>query len=510
MKLSSLIGCARFSLFILLASFAGAQDIASFEKKITVTKLDNGLTVILMERPEAPVFSFDILVDAGAVQDPKGGTGLAHMFEHMAFKGTAEIGSTNWPKEKAALAKVEAAYLAYDKERRRIVGRDENRLKDLQKQWRDAEKIANDMVRRPAEFDEILSNAGAVGVNAGTGADQTSYFYSLPSSEIELWAYLESERFLRPVFREFYKERDVVLEERRMRTDSQPIGRLVEQLLATAFTTHPYHNGPVGWQSEISSVSSTQAGEFYKTYYTPANLVLSVVGDIKTAEMLPLIRKYFGRLPKGEKPQEISSIEPEQIAERSVIIRDPSQPIYLEAYKRPGYNDPDDAVYDAISDILSSGRTSRLYRSLVRDKKIALQAGGFSSFPGTKYPHLFIFLAVPTQGKTLTEQQTALRAEIERLKNEDVTDDELKMVKTKAKANLLRGLANNQGLANQLSYFQMRYGDWRELFRQVDHIDKVTKADIRRVSQKTFVPNKRTVGTLENVAQPKADAKGGN
>ena len=484
-------------LFVFFAVALAAQDIASFEKRVTVKQLQNGLTVLLMERPEAPVFSFHIMVDAGSVQDPKGASGLAHMFEHMAFKGTPVIGTKDWAKEKSLLAELEKSYQAYDVEKRKIVGRDEKKIQSLQERWRALQKQADDLVVHD-EFSEIVERAGGVGLNASTYSDETRYFYSLPANQTELWAYLESERFIRPVYRQFYQERDVVMEERRMRTDSNPIGRMLEQLGATAFTAHPYHVSGIGWQSEISSVTATEAKEFFHTYYHPSNMILAVVGDIKGAEIMPLIERYFGRIPAGPKPAELITTEPPQFAERTFVIREASQPLYVECYQRPGYTDPDDAVYDAISSILSGGRTSRMYKSLVRDKKISIGAGGASGFPGYKYPNLFYFYAFPAQSKTNAEVQTAIREEIEKLKSADVTDEELERVKTNAKAGVLRGLASNSGLAFQLTTAQMRYGDWREIFRQVERIDKVTKADIRRVANKTFIPSRRTIGIIEN------------
>jgi predicted Zn-dependent peptidase len=211
---------------LLLAALAAAQDLASFEKRVTVKKLANGLTVVICERPEAPVFSFYTHVDAGSAQDPLGSTGLAHMFEHMAFKGTDKIGTKNYPAEKAALAKVEKIYAAYIEERDKPVGGDDAKVKQLHQEWQDAIKDAQQYVVE-GEFDDILERNGAEGVNAFTRDDDTNYFYSLPRNRLELWAYLESERFMHPVLREFYKERDVVIEERRLRTDSNPVGRLV-------------------------------------------------------------------------------------------------------------------------------------------------------------------------------------------------------------------------------------------------------------------------------------------
>jgi predicted Zn-dependent peptidase len=501
------VAVRTFALVLFLSAVATAQDVASFEKRTTVKTLSNGLTVVILERPEAPVFSFFTHVDAGSVQDPMGKTGLAHMFEHMAFKGTDKIGTTDYPAEKEALARVEAAYSAYLAERDKRIGRDENKLKELEKAWKDAITAAQKYVK-PNEFGEIVEREGGEGMNANTSDDETNYFYSFPSNRLELWAYLESERFLHPVMREFYKERDVVVEERRMRTDSSPVGRLIEQFITASFQAHPYQRPTVGWTSDLNSFSATDAQKFFDQYYIPSNMVVAVVGDVKASETMPIIEKYFGRLSTKPVPDERTTAEPPQNSERRVILRQSAQPFYIEGYHRPDYRSPDDAVYDAISDLMSNGRTSRLYRALVRDKKISAFAAGFSGLPGNKYPHLFSFYAVPVPGHTPQELGDAIHAEIERIKKEDITDDELKMIKTRAKADLIRGLADNSGLAQQLAIYQSRYGDWRELFKSVDRIDKVTKADIRRVANLTFTEGNRTVGINETV-KPAAASQGG-
>ena len=495
----------RNAILLLLVStaLAAAQDLASFEKRTTVKKLANGLTVVIYERPEAPVFSFFTHVDAGSVQDPLGKTGLAHMFEHMAFKGTDKIGTTNYSAEKVALEKVEKAYAAYIAERDKTVGRDDKKVKELEKAWKDAVAEANKYVK-PNEFGEIVEREGGEGMNAFTNDDETGYHYAFPSNRVELWAYLESERFLHPVMRQFYDERNVVIEERRMRTDSRPIGRLVEQFIASAFEAHPYHRPTIGWISDLNSFSATDAQRFFDTYYIPSNMVVAVVGDVKATEVMPIIEKYFGRLQSPPTPDERTTLEPPQNSERRVVLHEASQPFYIEGYHRPDYHDKDDAVYDAIADLMSEGRTSRLYRALVRDKKIASFAAGFTGFPGNKYAHLFAFYATPLPGHSPQEVGDAIHSEIERIKKEDISDEVLKMIKTRAKANLIRGLADNQGLALQLGIYQSRYGDWRELFRQVDNIDKVTKADIRRVANGTFVLTNRTVGVIENVSRASA------
>ena len=485
-----------------LCAGAQAQDLASFEKRTTVKVLPNGLTLIVCERPEAPVFSFYTLVDAGSADDPLGASGLAHMFEHMAFKGTKEIGTTNYPAEKVALAKVEIAYAAYDAEYRKLVGQNPTKLAELKKAFEDAQAAAQQYVI-PNQFSEIAEQNGAVGINASTGEDSTQYFWSMPSNRLELWAYLESQRIGQPVEREFYKERNVVQEERRMRIDSAPIGRMVEQFLATAYVAHPYGRSGVGWESEISQVTATEAEAFHKKYYVPSNIVVAVVGDLKASETMPVLERYFSKIPPGPRPEPMTTIEPPQFAEKSVVIKEPTQPFYVEGYHRPDYRDPDDSVYDAITDIFSNGRTARLYRSLVRDQKIAAAGEGFSGFPGQKFPGLFAVYAVPLPGHTPEEMREAIHKELERLKNEDVSDEELSRFKTRARADLLRGLADNDGLAHQLAEYQTRFGDWRQLFRDLDKINAVTKPDIRRVANKIFVDSNRTSARIEFVAPQK-------
>jgi predicted Zn-dependent peptidase len=479
-----------------LALPARAQDLASFEKRTTTKVLDNGLTVLVCERPEAPVFSFFTHVDVGSDREVPGITGLAHMFEHMAFKGTDKVGTKDYAAEKVALDKVEEAYGAYDRERRREVGRDDKKVAELEKAWKDATDAADKYVVTN-QFGEIIERQGGAGLNAFTSNEETGYHYSFPSNRVELWAYLESERFLHPIMREFYKERDVVYEERRL-GESQPQGRLFEQFMGAAFIAHPYGRPVVGWPSDLLSFSATDALHFYSQYYVPANMVVTVVGDVKAAEVISIIEKYFGRLPARPKPEPLRTVEPPQNAERVVILHETAQPWFIEGYHKPNARDRDEAVYDALQDLMSSGRTSRLYRSLVRDKKIAAFSGGFNDFPGAKYPNLFVFFAISTPGHPPEEIRDAIHAEIERLKNEDITDDELKMIKTRAKADLIRQLGDNQGLAFQMGTAQSLFGDWRELFREVDRIEKVTKADIRRVAKTIFVESNRTVGMIES------------
>jgi len=482
---------------IAAVSPAAALDAESFQENITVETLENGLTVIAYERHTSPTVSFLTFVDAGGSQEVPGITGLAHMFEHMAFKGTTRIGTTDAKAEKKAMAAVDDAYTAWATERDRKGGPDEARLSELKAALEKAQEAAGEFITTN-EFPEIIERAGGSGLNAGTGKDATQYNYSLPANKIELWAYLESERFLDPVLREFYKERDVVQEERRMNYESNPIRRALEQHLCVSYIAHTYGTPNIGYMSDLERFTREDAAAFYKKYYVPSNMTVAVVGDFKRAEVMPILKKYFSRIPAGPTPPPLRTFQPPQIAEKTLILPEESQPIYLEGYHRPEAMHPDDAIYDALADLLSSGRTSRLYRSLVRDKQVAASAGAFNGLPGDKYPTTFTFFGVPTPDHSNDEVQAAIREEIEKLKSEPVTDEELQMVKTRSKANLIRGLQSNMGIARQLAYYQVRFGDWRELFENVERIDKVSKEDIMRVAEATFVPTNRTVTQVVN------------
>jgi len=492
----------------LFAPCAFPQDLASFESRTTVHTLRNGWTFVIVERPVAPVFSFSTYVDVGSAQEVPGITGLAHMFEHMAFKGTPNIGTRNYAAEKEVLDQVEAAYQAYLAERLSPKP-DPQKLEQLQAAFKKKQEEAAQYVVQN-EFADVIDREGGTGLNAGTGADSTAYFYSLPVNKFELFAYLESERFLHPVFREFYTERDVVQEERRLRTESQPIGRLVEQFVATAFIAHPYQQPVVGYMSDLQSFSKTDAEAFYRKYYVPSNLATAIVGAVKPKEIIPILEKYFGRIPAGPRPGELRTVEPPQTAEKTVTLKEQAQPFYLEGYHKPGVTHPDQVVYNAIDDVLSRGRTSRLYRSLVRDKKIALTVQSFSSFPGIKYPNLWAVYAMPARGVTNEQVRDAIRAEIDRIKKEDVSDEELTRFKTRERADVLRSLDDNMGLAGQLATYQVVFGDWRELFRSLERVEKVTKADIRRVANASFVDANRTVGMIvTETPKPPTGGQGG-
>jgi predicted Zn-dependent peptidase len=469
-----------------------AQSLKDFEKKVTEFTLPNGLHFILIERHDAPVLSFNTYVNTGAVDDPSGRTGLAHMFEHMAFKGTPTIGTKNWPLEKQALDHIEEVYDRYQAEQNKAFRADPQKLAKLKDELQTAIEKADTYVESN-EFDRIVESNGGVGLNAGTSEDSTDFYYNFPSNRLELWFLLESERFYHPVFREFYKERDVVREERRMRVESSPQGKLIENLISTAFSAHPYKNMPGGWASDIESFRATDAAAFYKTHYVPQNITLVIAGDVDPAQAKQFAEKYFARLPKGANPEVVHTVEPVQEGERRVKVASPAQPFLAVAYKRPDQYSKDDAALDVLSDILSDGRTGIFYKELVRDKKIALAAESGATFPGGKYPNLFILFYVPNSGHTLEEGEKEMYAIIERMKNTKVDDATLQRVKTKLRASLIRKLDNNAGLAEELASYYTNYGDWRKLFTELDEYNKVTADDVMRVAQTYLIESGRTV-----------------
>lgn len=493
-----------WALVLLVPLLLPAQNLKEFEKRVSEFTLSNGLHFIIAERHEAPVVSFHTYVNAGSVDDPVGQTGIAHMFEHMAFKGTDTIGTSNWPEEKKALDEIEKIYDRLEAEQRKGFRSDKQKLQQLTAELRVAIDKANVYVE-PNLYPRIIEENGGVGLNASTGLDSTNYHYSLPVNRVELWFLLESQRFLHPVFREFYKERDVVREERRMRTESNPQGKLIEMLLATAFAGHPYRNSPSGWASDIENLRRSDAEEFYRKYYVPANMTIAIVGDVNPGDMRRLADKYFSALPSHPLPPPVRTVEPRQEGPKQVEVESPSQPLAFIGYKRPDQYQKEDAVFDVVSGVLSGGRTGILYKEMVRDKKIALAAGTAATFPDGKYPNLFTFFLVPSLGHTVPENQEVFYGILDHFKREKVDAQTLARVKTKTRAGLIRQLDSTSGLAYLLATYYANYGDWRKLFTSLDEIDRVTADDVQAAAKQYFVPEGRTVAFTY---QPKPDAGG--
>ena len=477
-----------------------AQDLASFEKKVTTFTLDNGLRFIIIKRDVAPVASFVSFVNAGSANEPIGKSGEAHVLEHMAFKGTPTIGTTDWAKEKPLLSEEDQAYEQWF--RATLDPRpDSAKIKQYWARFKELEADAKKYVKNN-EFSQIIDRNGGTNMNASTASDQTMFYYSLPENRAELWFSTESDRFMHPVFREFYKEKDVIMEERRMRTDSRPLGRLIEQFLSVAYTASPYGTPTIGWPSDIKSTTIADVKAFYNKYYVPTNIVMAIAGDVDPAQMKKWAEEYFGRMPKKPEAPLMTVREPKQYGERRFVIHENSQPWYLAGYHTVSAENPDAKPLELLASILSDGRTSRLYKKMVEDKQVALNVGAFNGFPGDKYQSMFLTYVVPNQGVPVDTVESIMDSEIEKIKEHGVTQEELNRAITNARASLVRSLNSNMGMAVALAQAEAQRGDWRTVFTDLDALEKVTSADIQRVAKKYLVISNRTVGIIE----PKQDA----
>jgi predicted Zn-dependent peptidase len=483
---------------------ADSQSLEDFEEKTTEFTLENGMKFIVVERHDVPIVSFQTYTDVGSVDEDSGATGLAHMFEHMAFKGTTSIGTMDLEKEMKAMEKEDKIF----EDIRRLRQRpdvDPEEIERLEADLKAAMEESRNFIRQN-ELDRLLKEAGATGLNASTSADATRYYLNLPSNKVELWFAIESDRFLNPVLREFHAERLVVKEERRMRTDNDPLGALLEEFRAAAFKAHPYGQPVIGHMSDIANLSREDAREFFQEYYVPSNMLSVIVGDVDPDHIKELAKTYFGRLPTRDMPEPVTTVEPEQIVEREVIMHGGAQPIYVVGYHIPGINHPDAPVYEVMADILGRGRASRLYHDLVKDKQVATSTGAFTGYPGEKYPNLMVFYSFASKGHTAEDSHELIMEEIEDLKSNPVSPEELKKAQTRAKANLLRGLESNSDIATMLAGYQMLTGDWRNLFKNLDKINAVTAADIQELARKTFVPDNRTIAYIKADAPEPVEA----
>ena len=460
-------------------------------EEVTEFTLDNGMKFIVLEKHEAPLVSMMMYANVGASNEVDGKTGIAHYLEHLAFKGTSRIGTTNYPAEKKALDQLDEVFdqliAAEDAGNEAAVAKLSARFKAVQAE-------AASYVEQN-KFGQIVEQAGGTGLNATTAADATRYFYNLPSNKLELWFSLESERFLDPVFREFYKEKEVILEERRMRVDNSPIGQMIERFSEVAYTDNPYRRPVIGYQEDLRKTTRRDVQAFFNTYYGPSNLIAAVVGDVKPDQVKQLADAYFGRYQLRTQSPKLVVNEPAQTAPRDFTLELVSQPWYLEGYHRPSLNNPDHVVYTMIDSILTGGRTARLYKALV-EPQIALDVGSANGFPGDKQPTILLLYGLTAPGHAVEDIATGLDAELERLKREPVDAATLERVKTQSKAGLLGTLDSNSGMASLLAEYQAKTGDWRNVFEELQLIDAVDAADVQRVAKATFRPENRTVGKL--------------
>ena len=491
------------------APVAAQQSDASPGERLPVVKhvLPNGMTFLFLRRPTAPTVSFVTHFRAGGVDEWTGISGTAHLFEHMLFKGSRSIGTKNLTAEEGLFPVIDAVADSFTAEFRKGASADSATLERLRSRLKVLEDSARGFVVSN-ELDRILTENGAVGLNASTSNDVTNYYFQLPANRAPLWFVLESDRLRNPVLREFYSERDVVMEERRLRVETSPFGLLLEEYLAAAFRAHPYGRPVVGVASEIQAVSRASALEYFHRYYGPNNAVVAIVGDINIDSMKTWATRYFADIKAGDPHRPVVTQEPPQRGERRIDVEYDANPQVVLGYHVPNAQHPDAPALQVLSQLLTGGRTSRLFQRLVIRERVATSIQTFQ-FPGSLYPRMFTFLGVPIAPHTTAEIEKAVYDELDRIQREPPTAEELQRVRNQTEASGIQRLQSNFGLAFQLSSSEALWYDWRQTFRDQAALARVTGADVQRVAKTYFTPTNRTVATLVRPPKP-ATTTGGN
>ncbi len=491
---------AIFLVIFWLVAFAAGITAADFDfsqikDRVSTFTLKNGLKFILLEDHSVPIARFVTYVNVGGSDERIGIYGISHFLEHLAFKGTEEIGTKDYRAEKKIMDKMDVVFEKILAEKNKL-DPDQQKIKD----WEgELEKLKEEATKYVVsnEIDTILKREGAVGMNAATSKDFTIYLLSLPSNKIELWAYWESSRFMGPVFREFYKEREVIREERRVRSENTPIGKLVEELQALAFKDHPYRVSLVGPMSNIVNITRRDAREYFRTNYTAGNMVIAVGGDVTPQQLKKLARKYFSKLPAGRRNPLVYTVEPPQAGEKNMTMYEESQPWLIIAYHCPSVRHEDFTRFEVLNYILTNGRSSRLYKKMVIQDKTALNIASMTGFPGSKYPNLYLIFGLPNSGHTTGELEKTVMEEIERLKKEAVSEVELESAKVRAKMVSLETMKSPlYSLANMLGA-EIMLGSWEKAFDELKNIDSVTAQDIRKLANQYFTGNNRVIARIE-------------
>jgi predicted Zn-dependent peptidase len=492
---------------------AVAQRVPVIEKT-----LPNGFRLLMVERRDEPTVAGGWVAHVGSANERPGITGTAHLFEHMMFKGTPTIGTKDAQRDQQIIAeqeRVRAEIRAEEAKLRAAYRRGEiddllkpenktERLRQLENQFAElVQQQRNVLVKN--EWDRIYTTAGGSGMNAFTTTDLTAYFITVPANKLELWMWMESERLLRPVFREFYAERDVVFEERRMRTESTPLGKFEEAFESLVWESHPYHWPTVGWPSDIPAITKAQADEFYGLYYAPQNIALVLVGDFQADTAEALAHKYFGRIPRGQAdPPEVVTLEVKQVAEKRLSGEAEANPQVEIVWKTVPFGHRDSYVLNLLAQLLST-RTGRLFKGLVLGRQVATEA---SAAPDQrKWAGVFRISGEAKEPRTPQEVEQAIYEELDKLRQEDVPAEELQKVKNNLAAYEFRKLTSNMSILFQLLFYD-GLGDWREINEAGPRHQAVSAADLRRVVNQYFTKENRSVATYTRKAAQPTEAKG--
>lgn len=461
--------------------------------------LGNGMTFLILPRRQAPTVSLVVHYPVGSVNEHLGNTGIAHVLEHMLFKGSREIGTTDHALEAPLLAAADAAR--------------DSLLAELARPHPDTALVrhlagATDSLEDrahayavPNEYDRILSAAGARGLNATTSLEATRYFVELPVNRLELWFVLESDRMRNPVFRGLGTELDVVREERRMRLETSPGGMLQAALLATAFQVHPYGVPVIGHASDLEHLTRRQVAGYFRDYYGARNAVVAVVGDVDPEQVARWAERYFGPVPAGRPVPPVLAREPVQAGERRVTVEFDAEPRLTIAWRAVSGLHEDAPALSMLASVLTAGRTTRLYQRLIaRDRSAIFVAAHLG--PGFAHPGLFIVTTVPKSPHTPLELEKSIYQEIKKIKEIPPDAADLARIKNQVRAGDFRRLSSNLELGMQLAESEAAFGDWRETFRLSRRLLDVTPEDVRRVAVKYLHPGARTVATMVRRGSP--------
>jgi predicted Zn-dependent peptidase len=477
---------------------AHAQKVPVVEKQ-----LSNGMHLLLVERHDEPTIAGGWVAHVGSSNEKPGMTGIAHLFEHMMFKGTPTIGTKDYLKDQEIIQAQEKVRDEMRQEEKKMRAEyREGKIDDLLKpenktpRYRELEKEFQKLIDEQREvlvkneFDRIYTGQGGSSMNAFTTEDMTAYFITVPANKLELWMWMESERILHPVFREFYAERDVVFEERRMRTESTPLGKFSEEFNAMFWESVPYSWPVVGWPSDIPAISKAQADDFYSTYYAPQNITLILVGDFQPAQVEALARKYFQRIPHGNKPApDVVTIEVKQVAEKRMYAEADTNPQVDLLWHTVPFGHKDSYALEILGQILST-RTGRLYKGLVLGSSVATEV--YADQGSEKWAGYFNAGGEAREGHKPEEVETGILSNIEKLKNEEVPAEELQKVKNNFAAAEYRRLSSNMPILMHLIHNDGE-GDWHEINEAGPKIQAVTAADVKRVVNQYFSKENRTV-----------------
>ncbi|MDW8305807.1 MAG: pitrilysin family protein [Leptospiraceae bacterium] len=490
-----------FFIFTLGAEVFSTQELKErFEKNIRKYRLQNGLRIILMRNGISPSLALYLKIGVGSADEPLEAMGVAHFLEHLLFKGTTKIGTLDYRQEEPYLQQIFTEGERLDElslqllnplltqEQKSLLEKEKKKAEERLHMW---EKLASRFVISE-EDSQIYNLAGQVGYNAYTTTDVTNYQIKLPSNRLELWAAMESDRFLEPVFREFYAERRVILEERRLRYDTKPFGLLYELYLSTAFGLSAYGKPVIGYPQNIPYLTYSQTRRFFEEHYHPSQMVIAVVGNLDFEETYKILEKYFSRLPAGKPPSFVPISSLPQKGRRLAWLEQDSTPQFITGFKRPSVHHPDAIAFEVLARLLGEGQTSRLKKRLVLDEKIASQVIVYSSVPGDKLETTFAIFCSLYSEKHYELAEKAIWDELEKVANGTIDPRELEKIKNGYIVDLLETLQTNAGLADNLSYYELMFGDYRVFYRFLDELNKLHVDDLARVAREYFVMEKNT------------------